>query len=117
MGGACIVVWQYSSPVTNTPIMLLGLFLAGSGFAASAVASFNPTFFSKSTPEKTLLARLVSIEEAGGEYTLLFQDTQGKTYSFIPSGIPDVEENSACTLTVKGGEVQHFAPLSARRLD
>jgi len=121
LGGAGFAIWQWISPVTNTFLMLMGVLVAGAGIAASSAASFKPMllsgFMPEKTLEKTLLAQLVSIKSEGGQYTLLFRDKQGKTYSFLTSGIPDLEENSVCTLTVKGGTVQRFVPLSPRRFD
>jgi len=113
MGGACLACWQWLSPVTNISMMLMGVLIAGAG----TVVNYDPMLLSKFAPERTVFAQLVSIKEAGGQCTLLFQDKHGKFYSLLTSGIPNLEENSTYSLTVKGVKVRRFVPLSARRLD
>jgi len=128
LGGASFAIWQWLSPATNAPIMLIGTIIAVTGIVASSIANFNPMLLGL-TPEKpeeelkkTLFAQLISIENRGGEneggqYVLQFRDKQGQTYSFLTSDALNAVENSTCILTVKDGKVQRFAPLSPRKLD
>jgi len=125
LGGASFAVWQWLSPATNAPVMLIGVLIAALGIVASTIENFNPAFFSglsqENTPEetleKTLFAQLVSIKNEGGQFALQFRDRQGQTYSFFTPDAPNAAENSTCTLTLKGGYVSRFAPLSSRKLD
>jgi len=125
LGGAGFAIWQWLSPETNAPVMLIGTFIAGTGIVASTVANFNPALIPglmpekapEETLEKTLFTQLVSIKNEGGQYVLQFRDKQGQIYSFFTSDAHNAVENSTCTLTVKDGKVQRFVPLSARTLD
>ena len=113
MGGACIACWQWLSPVTNIPMLFTGVLIAGTG----TVVNHDPMLLSRFIPEKTLFAQLISIKEEDGKHALLFQDKYGNFYSFLTPGIPDLEENSTYTLTIKGRKVQRFVSLFPRKLD
>jgi len=121
LGGASFAIWQWISPVTNTSIMFMGVLIAGAGIVASSIANFNPMLIPGLAPEKplkkTLFAQLVSIENEGGQYELQFRDKQGQAYFFFTSDAINVAENSVCTLTVEGGEVRSFVPISPSTFD
>ena len=110
--GACVVVWQWFSPTTNLLMLLIGVLLVIGGVASQFT-----------TPEKTLPATLISIKSGimrkeGYGYELLFQVKDGKTYSFFTLDTLNLQENSACTLTVRGRTegVLRFAPMSQPRV-
>jgi len=121
LAGIGIIYRHLTSPVTEIPLFFFGSIFTGMGILLNA-----RLFYLMLSPQKTIPALLVSINETGViigaklQYSLIFQNEKGKYYYFFTYDVSNIEENSTYIVMVKANKAlnvgaQHFQQIYPRK--